>query len=128
METTDRGKPMSHKDCGHPKTRAAREKRRRDRGQVSPSQTPEARRAVSQAKPKPEPKIRDTKGHPWKGSPLTAPVLSGMIYKRMRANRDRRYVFDREWLYRQLPHVSTELVDMALQYLVDKGKISGIPK
>ncbi|MEU5341273.1 hypothetical protein AB0H18_10635 [Streptomyces sp. NPDC020766] len=51
-----------------------------------------------------------------------------MIYKRMKYNRHRQYVFSLEWLYRQYPGVAPEMIDAALQHLVDKGKISGIPK
>lgn len=137
-----------HAFCTHPSTQAGREKCRKSRGQVSPSQTAEARRAAKQAQPQPAPKPERSAGvvepapfprphpkahpapkdHPWKLKGLTAPVMAGMIYKRMQANRDRQYVFTREWLYRQYPGVDPEAVDAALQRLVDTGRISGIPK
>lgn len=139
---------VSHKDCLHPKTKYERQKCRYGYykpgtmepaptvGQIlkamKPKPAPKPKR-VPKAAPEPKPQLTPEEAKAnrkrWNGgSGLTTPKLSHFIYKRMRANRHRQYVFDREWLYRQYPGVRPEMVDEALQRLVDKGRISGLPK
>ncbi|MDX3541320.1 hypothetical protein PV729_07730 [Streptomyces europaeiscabiei] len=96
---------------------------------MKPKPAPKPKRVPKPPRPQLSPEEVKAKQKRWNnGSGLTAPRLSHFIYKRMRANRDRQYVFSREWLYRQYPGVTTEMVDAALQHLVDKGRISELPK
>ncbi|MGW7169684.1 hypothetical protein ACWGH3_31305 [Streptomyces sp. NPDC054884] len=138
---------VSHKDCLHPKTKYERQKCRYSYYKPGTlEREPSVAQILKAAKPKPTPKpMREARPKPDKpqltpeeakakrkrwngGSGLTTPVLAHHIYKRMRANRHRQYVFSREWLYRQYPGVAPEMVDAALQRLVDTGRISALPK
>lgn len=136
-----------HKDCTHARTRYERQKCRM--GYYEPGtleRAPSVTQIIRAMKPKPAPKPKRipkpapepkpqltpeeawAKRKQWNGRRLTVPWLSHLIYKRMRANRDRQYVFTREWLYRQYPGVDREMVDSALQRLVEAGRISALPK
>ena len=82
----------------------------------------------AEPKPKLTPEEAEARRKQWNGKGrLTVSVLAGQIYKRMGYNRHRQYVFTREWIHRQDPGVPPEMVDKALQHLVDAGRISALP-
>ncbi|MEU0134738.1 hypothetical protein ABZ172_11970 [Streptomyces sp. NPDC006296] len=147
MNTVDGRQRINHANCTHPSTGAAREKCRREHGLLSPSQVAreearkrevaarkKAKAAVAAAPPKPQttpgkphPKARYDKSG-WRAeSRLTVPKMAHFIWKRMKYNRDGRYVFTREWVRQQYPGSDATMIDAALQYLVDTGKINTIP-
>ncbi|MBQ0963464.1 hypothetical protein KBY91_19130 [Streptomyces sp. RK23] len=142
---TPRQPRVTHDGCVHPDTSYERRKCRD--GHYIPGtmeRAPSIAQMLKSVQPKPAPKLKreprppkprltpeeiKAKRDQWGGKGrLTVPVLSGWIYRRMRENRGRQYMFTREWLYRQYPGVSREKVDAALQYLVDKGRINALPK
>ena len=145
---TPRQPRVTHDECIHPDTRYERRKCRdgyyihgtMERApsisqmlkSVQPKPAPMPKR---EPKPKADPKPKLTpeeakaKVDRWaRKNQLTIPKLSQFIHKRMGYNRDRQYVFTREWIHRQYPGVDPEMVDAALQHLVDSGKISALPK
>lgn len=144
IDAETRGGKINHKNCGHPRTGAGREKCRRQRGLLSPSQIEregkqsreKAARAKAMAVAPPTPRTAPDNPHPkarydktgWRAeSGLTAPRLAQIIHKRMKRDRRSHYVFTREWVAQQYPGTGSTMIDAALQYLVDTGKINTIP-
>lgn len=140
-----------HKGCVHPDTKSERQKCRY--GYYKPGTLERASSAaqiLKAVKPKPVPKpkrVPKPKSEPrpqrtpeevraqkkrWnKQGALTAPKLAHFIYARMKHDRDKRYVFDMEWVRSHYPHLvdtRPDLVRDALQHLVNKGRISALPK
>lgn len=144
----------SHRDCPHPATKYERQKCRY--GYYKPG-TMEPATTVGQilraVKPKPAPKPKrfpkpksepkpplspaeaEAKRRRWAhdGRSLTVPRLAYLIHTRMKNDREHKgyYRFTMEWVRLHYPFLvdnDPEMVNAALQHLVDTGRISGIPK